>query len=153
MAKSSRAGQRQRGGDGARRHGLFEDLLAMAGTLAGSRKEYAAAKLETLAESVREFAAAVPEIPNLESYASAAADSLEGLAEYVNESDFETMVRDARDFAREHPVVTLAGTIAAGLVAAQMMHARGGVGQVVQSFTPKSYSNGRSRASGSGANA
>lgn len=152
MAKSSRAGQRKRGGGGARRHSLIDDLLSMAGSLAGSRKDFAAAKLETLAESVREFAAAIPEIPNLESYANAAAGSLEGLADYVNESDFDTMVDDARDFAREHPVVTLAGTIAAGLVVAQMMHSRG-VSQVMQSFSPTNYSNGRSRTSGSGANA
>lgn len=153
MAKSSRTGRRRRGGGGARRHGLFEDILAMAGTLAGSRKDYAAAKLETLAESVREFAAAVPEIPNLEAYASAAASNLEGLAEYVNESDFETIVEDAREFAKQHPMVTLVGTVAAGLVVAQVMNSRGGMGQVMQSFSPKSYSNGRSRASGSGANA
>ncbi len=124
MAKSSTSG-RKRNGNGGSRHGILDDILAMAGSLAGSRKDYAAAKLETLAESVREFATAVPEIPNLEAYASAAANSLEGLADYVNESDFETMVEDAREFARNHPVVTLAGTVAAGLVVAQMVYTRG----------------------------
>ncbi len=144
MAKSSKAGQRRRNGNGgSRRHGLLDDMLAMAGSLAGSRKDYAAAKLETLAESVREFATAMPEVPNLEAYAKAAAGSLEGLAEYVNESDFETMIADAREFAREHPVVTLAGGIAAGLVVFQMMQSRG-VGKMMHSFTPSTYGGRRS---------
>ena len=147
MAKASRAAKRARSGNGGRRHGLIDDLLAMAGSLAGSRKDYAAAKLETLAESVREFAAAVPEIPNLEAYASAAAGNLEGLAQYVNESDFETMVDDAREFAREHPMVTLAGSIAAGLIVAQMLHSRGA------SRMMHTFGNGHARAPGRDANA
>lgn len=123
MAKSSTS-SRKRNGNGGSRHGLLDDILAMAGSLAGSRKDFAAAKLETLAESVREFATAVPEIPNLEAYASAAANSLEGLADYVNESDLETMVEDAREFARNHPLATLAGTVTAGLIVAQMVYTR-----------------------------
>ena len=121
MAKSSRPGKRKRNGNGANHRGLFDDMLAMAGSLAGSRKDYAAAKIETLAESVREIATAVPGIPNFTQYANAAAGSLEGLAEYVTESDLETMVNDARQFARTHPMATLAGSIAAGLIVSQMM--------------------------------
>lgn len=120
MAKSSRS--RKRNGNGGGTHGIFDDILAMAGSLAGSRKDYAAAKLETLAETVREYAAAVPGIPNFKTYANAAAGSLEGLADYVTESDLETMVGDARQFARAHPMATLAGSIAAGLIVTQMMH-------------------------------
>jgi hypothetical protein len=122
MAKSSTSGRGRNGNGGSR--GIFDDILGMAGSLAGSRKDYAATKLETLAESVREFASAVPEIPNVEAYARTAAESLEGLAQYITESDVETMVEDAREFARNHPVVTLAGTVAAGLIVVQMMHTR-----------------------------
>ncbi|MBC8035747.1 MAG: hypothetical protein H7X89_00800 [Rhizobiales bacterium] len=128
MAKSSRAGRRKRNGNGASHHGLFDDILAMAGSLAGSRKDYAATKLETLAESVREIATAVPGIPNFTAYANAAAGSLEDLAGYVTESDLETMVSDARQFARTHPMATLAGSIAAGLIVTQMMYTRAGPG-------------------------
>ena len=56
MAKSSRS--RKRNGNGGGTYGIFDDILAMAGSLAGSRKDYAAAKLETLAETVREYASA-----------------------------------------------------------------------------------------------
>ncbi len=130
MAKSSRARRggrtRKRNGNGSGSHGLFDDILAMAGSLAGSRKEYAATKLETLAESVREIATAVPGIPNFTAYANAAAGGLEGLADYVTENDVETMVSDARQFARTHPMATLAGGIAAGLIVTQMMTARSG---------------------------
>lgn len=152
MAKSSgRTKKRAGNGNGRRQHTIVDDVLAMAGSLAGSRKEFAAAKLETLAESVREFATAVPEMPNLEAYAKTAADSLEGLADYVNESDFETMFDDARDFARNHPVITLAGAIAAGLVVAQMMQNRN-VSRMVRSAGTAFYSS-RSGSSGSRADA
>ena len=152
MAKSSKARRRKTNGNGSRSHSIVDDILAMAGSLAGSRKDYAAAKLETLAESVREFATAVPEIPNLEAYASAAANTLEGLADYVNESDLETMVDDARDFARNHPMITLAGGIAAGLVVAQMMQSRG-VSQMVRSAGKAAYGAARTGTMGSRANA
>jgi|GEM_PF-3036766 len=152
MAKSSKARRRKTNGNGSRRHSIVDDILAMAGSLAGSRKDYAAAKLETLAESVREFATAVPEIPNLEAYASAAANSLEGLADYVNESDLETMVDDARDFARNHPMITLAGGLAAGLVVAQMMQSRG-VSQMMRSAGRAAYGAARTGTMGSRADA
>jgi len=152
MAKSSsRARQRKGNGNGGRRHSIVDDVLAMAGSLAGSRKDFAAAKLETLAESVREFATAVPEVPNLEAYVRAAADSVEGLADYVNENDFETMFEDARDFARNHPVITLAGAIAAGLVVAQMMQNRS-VSQMVRSAGTAVYGS-RSGSAGNRPNA
>ena len=124
MAKASK-GRKRNGGYAKRSHGMMDDVLALAGTLASSRKDYAAKKLETLAESVRECSSALPGIPNMKAYASAAAESLEGLAGYVMESDLPTMVSDAREFARRHPMATLAGSIAAGVVIAQMIQVRG----------------------------
>ena len=66
---------------------FIDDLLAMVGSLANSRKEYAATQLESLAESVRQFSETVPAIPTMKAYAETAADSLEDLASYVVESD------------------------------------------------------------------
>jgi hypothetical protein len=96
----------------------------MAGSLANSRKEYAAAQLESLADSVRQFSDAMPEIPTVKAYASTAADSLDELADYVIESDLADIVADAREFTRRHPLATFGGSIAAGLVITQIVQSR-----------------------------
>ncbi len=116
---------RHNGGSHGTGYHVFDDVLAMAGSLVKSRKDYAADKLESLAESVRDFAGAMPDVPNFRAYVSEAAASLEGLAEYVTRSDLETMAVDAREFVRTHPMATLAGGIAAGIIVIQMMQARG----------------------------
>ena len=103
---------------------FLDDLLAMAGSLANSRKEYAAAQLESLADSVRQFSDAMPAIPTMRAYATTAADSLEELASYVVESDLADMVADAREFTRRHPLATFGGSIAAGLVITQIVQSR-----------------------------
>ena len=122
---TARLGNRRNGrANGGGSYNLVDDLLAMAGSLASSRKNFASAKLETLAGAVRECTSAMPDIPHVKAYASAAAESLDGLADYVMESDLATMVADAREFARRHPVATLTGTIAAGVVISQMMQSR-----------------------------
>lgn len=103
---------------------FMDDLLTMAGSLANSRKEYAAAQLEDLADSVRQFGEAVPAVPTMRAYAAAAADSLEELASYVVESELADMVADAREFTRRHPLVTFGGSIAAGLLITQLVQSR-----------------------------
>ena len=42
---------------------FLDDLLAMAGSLADSRKDYASAQLEDLADSVRQFSESLPALP------------------------------------------------------------------------------------------
>lgn len=103
---------------------FLDDLLSMAGSLANSRKEYAAAQLEGLADSVRQFSESMPAIPTVKAYAATAADSLDELANYVVESDLADMVSDAREFTRRHPLATFGGSIAAGLVLTQIMQSR-----------------------------
>jgi hypothetical protein len=60
----------------------------------------------------------------MKAYATTAADSLEELADYVTESDLSEMVADAREFTRRHPLATLGGSIAAGLIITQLVQAR-----------------------------
>lgn len=103
---------------------FLDDLLAMAGSLANSRKEYASDQLETLAESMRQFSDSLPALPTLKTYAESAADSLEDLASYVLESDLPDMIADARAFAQRHPLATFGGSVIAGIVMTQLVHAR-----------------------------
>lgn len=120
----SRTRGRTRSDTGRDGPAFLDDLLAMAGTLASSRKEYAASQIEGLAESVRQFSEAIPSIPTVKAYADTAAESLEDLAGYVVESDLADMVADAREFTRRHPLATFGGSIAAGLVITQLVQSR-----------------------------
>lgn len=103
---------------------FLDDLLAMAGSLANSRKESVSDQLETLAESMRRLSDTLPSLPALRAYAESAADSLEDLASYVLENDLLDMIADARDFARRHPLATFGGSVVAGIMVTQLLHAR-----------------------------
>ncbi len=120
----ARARGRVRDRDGRNGPAFFDDILNMAGSLASSRKDYAAAQLENVADSVRQFTDAMPEIPTMKAYAEAAADTLEDLAAYVTESDLSEIAADAREFTHRHPLMTLGGSIVAGLVITQLVQAR-----------------------------
>ncbi len=119
-----RARSRSKSESGREGPAFLDDLLSMAGSLAGSRKEYAAAQLESLADSVRQFSEAMPDIPTVKAYAETAADSLDELADYVVESELSDMMADAREFTRRHPLATFGGSIAAGLVITQLVQSR-----------------------------
>ena len=106
--------------DGSRR--IFDDVLALAGTLAKGRKEVGADKLHSLAELTREYAASMSDLPNLRTQVASAADSLEDVADYVMHTEIEQMVGDAGTFARRHPFATLAVTVAAGMAASRLMY-------------------------------
>ena len=104
---------------GSRR--IFDDVLALAGTLARGRKELGADKLHSLASSTREFAASMTDLPNLRVQVALAADSIESLSDYVLHTEIEQMVGDAGTFARRHPFATLAATVALGVAASRFM--------------------------------
>jgi hypothetical protein len=106
--------------DGSRR--IFDDVLALAGTLARGRKDLGADKLHSLAALTREYAASMTDLPNLRVQVASAADSLEGVADYVMHTEIEQMVGDAGTFARRHPLATLAVTVAAGMAASRLMY-------------------------------
>lgn len=106
--------------DGSRR--IFDDVLALAGTLARGRKDLGADKLHSLASLTREYAASMTDLPNLRVQVASAADSLEGVADYVMHTEIEQMVGDAGTFARRHPLATLAVTVAAGMAASRLMY-------------------------------
>jgi hypothetical protein len=126
MATASQFRSRSRSRTETGREGpaFLDDLLSMAGSLANSRKEYAAAQLESLADSVRQFSDAMPAVPTVKSYATTAADTLDDLAGYVVESDLADILADAREFTRRHPLATFGGSIAAGLVITQIVQSR-----------------------------
>jgi hypothetical protein len=79
-------------------------------------------KLNSLASLTREYAASMTDLPNLRVQVASAADSLEGVADYIMHTEIEQMVGDAGTFARRHPLTTLAMTVAAGMAASRLMY-------------------------------
>jgi hypothetical protein len=62
------------------------------------------------------------DLPNLRVQVASAADSIEGVADYVMHTEIEQMVGDAGTFARRHPLAALAVTVAAGMAASRLMY-------------------------------
>lgn len=130
--------------NGSRR--ILDDVLALAGTLVRSQKDMGADKLNSLASLTREYAASMTDLPNLRVQVASAADSLEGVADYVMHTEIEQMVGDAGTFARRHPLATLAVTVAAGMAASRLMYR-----QPVKMTAASSRKSSQRRASTSGA--
>jgi ElaB/YqjD/DUF883 family membrane-anchored ribosome-binding protein len=127
MATSRRKrNTRQRSG-GTRSRGfsnqLFGNAISLAGVIARNGKDLGAEKILALADATRNYSGTVASVPNVKEYVTLAAESLEGLAEYVTDTEFEKMIDDAGDFARRHPWAVVGAGLAAGLLAAQILRA------------------------------
>ena len=105
-------------------HHIFDDVLALAGTFARGQKDYGADKLHSLAESTREFATSMTDVPDLRVQMASAGENLENLAEYVMQTNIEHMLKDAGTFARRRPLAALTMTIIAGLAVSRFMRPR-----------------------------
>ena len=99
---------------------MFDDALSMASTLTRSRKQAEARRLKDISAATREFGATLDDFPHLRSYADAAAEGMDNIAGYVEETDLQDMVSDLAAMARRQPLATIALTIAAGVAAAQL---------------------------------
>ncbi len=99
---------------------IFDDILALASTMARSRKDFGAEKLQSLATATRDYAASLTDMPSMRAHVVSASDSIEGLAGYVMHTDIDHMVHDAGIFARRHPLATLGLTVGAGIAVSQL---------------------------------
>lgn len=100
---------------------MFGDVLSLASTLAGSRKQMAAERLNELASATRNLTSSVEDLPYLRDYTDAAAQRIDELADYVEHTDIDEMLEDIATFAKRQPMATLALGMAAGLVTTQLM--------------------------------
>ena len=105
-------------------HHVFDDILALAGTFARSRKEQGIDKLHSFAGSTRDFATSMTDVPNLKVQMASAGESLEDLAEYVLHTDIQHMLKDAETFARRHPIAALTMTVVAGMAVSRFLRPR-----------------------------
>jgi hypothetical protein len=100
---------------------MFGDVLSLASTLASSRKQMAAERLNELASATRNLTSSVEDLPYLRDYTDAAAQRIDELADYVERTDIDEMLEDIATFAKRQPMATLALGVAAGLVTTQLM--------------------------------
>ena len=93
----------------------------MARTLVNAKKEWGVEKMNELADATQEYAKSIEDIPTLGGYAKATAASLKDLADYVNETEFDQILKDSSNFARRHPVPMIIGGTPAGLAVTQIL--------------------------------
>lgn len=99
---------------------MVDDVLDLAGALVSSKKDWIADKISNLSSATHAYADALNDIPGVGSYASLTADTFDDFAQYINESDFNDLVRDGSVFAKRHPFQTLAGAVVAGIIVTQI---------------------------------
>ena len=119
--KRARSGRTKREAEPARSR-IFDDVIALASTLADSRKRAGADRIVELSSATREFGANLDDFPQLRRYSNAAADNLDDLADYVATTDIPDMLEDFASFAKRQPVATLTLGVAAGLAFTQIVH-------------------------------
>ena len=112
---------RNRGRSGNNRHDMFHEAVALASTFAEGSKHAAAERLAKIASATRSMTSSFEDLPYLRDYAVAAADGLEGLAGYVDDTSVAEMVDQLSTFAKRQPVATLALSVAAGFVTSQLV--------------------------------
>ena len=123
--KSSRSRYKSASASRAASNYFFEDVLALAGTLADRKKLWGAERISEFAEVTREFSSSLTDIPRLGNYVNAVADTLEDFSGYMKETEFQQIVVDASTFARRHPVVVMTGGVLAGFAAMQILRSDG----------------------------
>jgi ElaB/YqjD/DUF883 family membrane-anchored ribosome-binding protein len=92
---------------------IYDDILSIAGGLIRNRKDSGAEQLSSIAEATRRYSDSL-QVPHVGAYVSSAADQLDYLSDYMTENDLETMLEDAGDFAKRHPVATMGIAAVAG---------------------------------------
>ena len=100
---------------------MFGEAMALASTLAESRKHAAAERLGELATAARDVTTTFHDLPFLRDYTEAAAERLDELALYVDDTELPDIINDIATFARRQPMATLALTVAAGFVTSQLV--------------------------------
>ena len=100
---------------------IFDGLLAMARTLVNAKKDWGVEKMYEFAEATKQYAKSLEDIPSLGGYATAAGESITDLADYVNESEFDQILKDSSNFAKRHPVPMIIGGAIAGLAVTQIL--------------------------------
>ncbi len=128
--KQSKQSARNRNGSQSKRSTgtgryIFEGLVAMVRPMVNTEKEWGVERITELAYATQEYATSLEETPNLAGYATKAAESLQEFADYVNENEFDKILKDSTDYAKRNPIAVIIGGALVGLVVTQMLRYNG----------------------------
>jgi hypothetical protein len=126
-SSSTSSTKSRQGGPRSSVNAFYGDVLGIAGSLFRNRQQAGAEKIGSLASAARNFAADLTDIPNMQSYAHAAADQMESLGDYVSDNSMEQIAEDAMDIAKRHPVATVVFAVAVGFGFTRLMTHGSGV--------------------------
>lgn len=104
---------------------LAQGLRARGQNLVEEQKIRAAAEISNLGAAIRRAADKLHDQKSerLASYVDTAADSLDGVAQYVQEHDLNDLVREMEQFARRRPALIVGGVFLAGLAVGRFVKA------------------------------
>jgi len=101
-------------------------LKQQAGETVEQKKREASDRLRGYSSAIHESAQSLEnEDPNIAHFTHQAADKLQGVADYVRDSDFRSLKTDAENLARRHPVAFFGGLFIGGLVIGNLLKASG----------------------------
>lgn len=100
---------------------VLEALLVLTGGLAQDRKAAGAERIQAMGDTLRDLGRSLSDFPEARKYLGFAVESMEGLAEYVSETELSQMVTDAGVFAKRHPLTVMSIGVATGLAATQLL--------------------------------
>jgi hypothetical protein len=124
MAKKSKPRRSRNQRTSGKSNYMWDGLVSLMRPLVNTEKEWGVEKMNELANATQEYAASLEGTPNLSAYTMAAAESLQALADYVNENEFDQILYDSIDYAKRHPLPMIIGGAIAGLVVTQMLRTR-----------------------------
>ena len=124
MAKKSKPNRAKPKQSSVTRNYILDGLVALARPMVNSEKEWSVERMNELANAAQEYATSLDEIPSLANYITTAAESLQEFSDYVNENEFDQILKDSSEYARRHPVPMIIGGAIAGLVVTQMLRAK-----------------------------
>lgn len=93
--------------------------------MASDAKQQAANRIGGYSSAVHQSAKSLEQRdPNIAWATHRVADRIQGIADYIRESDLDDLKRDAEDLARRHPVAFFGSLFVAGLVVGNFLKAR-----------------------------
>jgi hypothetical protein len=100
---------------------VLRDILSLASSVGQTGKHLGAQKIFAVAEAARMFGEDLRDLPQLQAYAEAAAEGIDELGDYIDQTDIADILDDAATFAKRQPVITAAIAVAAGIAATQLI--------------------------------
>jgi hypothetical protein len=100
---------------------------------AGTRGRAVAHAVQTLADELRTDAGTAV----ISDLTGRGADAIDRVGVYLEESDFDTLVADAEDYSRDHPLVVAVAGVALGIAVSRVVKATAARRSATQSPTPR----------------